>query len=314
MVSIESHQVAIATMRLVSQYWVMSRVASTQSASTRSASTQSMFVAILLCLLPVLQTAPPASAQAAQAQSSQAEAKPAAAANSDARPILVELFTSEGCSSCPPADALVEKMDKLQPVQGAQLIVLSEHVDYWDHEGWKDANSSPALTVRQSDYVRVLQLKSAYTPQVIVDGSLEMRANNAEQVRKILEDDLSAPKIPVRIGEVSVDLNNPALLHARIEADGESAKHNADVYVAITLDHVESQVLHGENGGRHLTHVAVVEQITKVGKLQKGKSFAETAQLKLKPGTNPANLRIVAFVQESGPGKVLGAALRKPTS
>jgi hypothetical protein len=77
---------------------------------------------------------------------------------------------------------------------------------------------------------------------------------------------------------------------------------------------VESQVLHGENGGRHLTHVAVVLQLTKVGKLPKGKSFSETIQLKLKPGTDPKNVRIVAFVQEPGPGRLLGAALLKPAT
>jgi hypothetical protein len=122
------------------------------------------------------------------------------------------------------------------------------------------------------------------------------------------------PKIPVRNGEVSVDAGNPAILRTRIEADGNSDKHNADVFVAVALDRVESQVLRGENGGKHLTHVAVVQQITKVGKLAKGKSFDETVQLKLKPGTDPKNLRIVAFVQESGPGKLLGVALRKPAS
>jgi hypothetical protein len=104
------------------------------------------------------------------------------------------------------------------------------------------------------------------------------------------------------------------VLRTRIEADGTSDKHSADVYVAIALDRVESQVLHGENGGQHLTHVAVVQQITKVGKLPKGNSFGETVQLNLKLGTDPKNLRIVAFVQEPGPGRLLGAALRKPTS
>src|ERR1700722_17592031 len=232
----------------------------------------------------------------------------------DPHPILVELFTSEGCSTCPPADALLLNMDTSQPVPGAQLIVLSEHVDYWDHDGWKDPNSSSTLTERQAAYVRALGLQTPYTPEIIVDGSSEMRANDPQQVNKIFHEAAAAPKVPVRIGEVSVDAGNPGILRARVEADGNSDRHNADVYVAVALDHVESQVLHGENGGRPLTHVAVVLQLTKIGKLQKGKSFDETIQLKLKPGTDPKNVRLVAFVQEPGPGKLLGAALRKPVN
>jgi len=232
----------------------------------------------------------------------------------EAHPVLVELFTSEGCSSCPPADALLQRMDTSPPIAGAQFVVLSEHVDYWDHDGWKDPNSSAALTERQAAYVRALGLKTAYTPQLIVDGASEMRANDPQQVDKVMHEAAAAPKVPVRIGEVSIDAGNPAVLRTRIGADGSSAEHNADVFVAVALDRVESQVLHGENGGRHLTHVAVVLQLTRIGKIQKGKSFDEAVQLKLKTGTDPKNIRIVAFVQESGPGKVLGAALRRPTS
>jgi hypothetical protein len=101
-------------------------------------------------------------------------------------------------------------------------------------------------------------------------------------------------------------------LRARIETDVNSEKHSADVYVAVALDHVESQVLKGENGGKHLIHVAVVQQLTRVGKLSKGKNFSQDVQLKLAPGTDPKNVRLVAFVQESGPSTVLGAAQRKP--
>jgi hypothetical protein len=242
----------------------------------------------------------------------QTENQATTTASPSIHPVLVELFTSEGCSSCPPADALLQKMDASQPVAGAELIVLSEHVDYWDHDGWKDPYSSPLLTARQSDYVRALGLKTAYTPQIIVDGTHEVRANDPQQVDKVFQEASASPKVSVRIDEVSVDAANPSVLRARIEADGNSDKHNADVYVAVALDRVESQVLHGENGGRHLTHVAVVLQLTKIGKLSKGKSFGETVQLKLKPGTDPKNVRIVAFVQESGPGRLLGAALRRP--
>jgi hypothetical protein len=250
------------------------------------------------------------------ARGAQMESKTTVAVRSspEAHPILVELFTSEGCSSCPPADAMLQKMDASQPIAGAQLIVLSEHVDYWDHDGWKDPNSSPAMTERQLAYVHALGLPNAYTPQIIVDGISEMPANDAQQINKIFQEASAEPRVAVRLDDVSVDAAHPDILRARVETDANVEKHNAEVYVAVALDHVESQVLHGENEGHHLTHVAVVQQITKVGKLPKGKSFDETVQLKLKPGTDPKNVRVVAFVQEPGPGKLLGAALRKPAS
>jgi hypothetical protein len=226
-------------------------------------------------------------------------------------PVLIELFTSEGCSSCPPADILLKKLDASQPIPGAQLIVLSEHVTYWDQDGWKDPNSSSSLTERQNSYEDALGEKTPYTPQLIVDGAHVVRAGNPKQIEDTLQKAATTPKVPVRIGDVTVDAGTPTVLRAHIETGANFDKHNADVYVAIALDHVESQVVRGENGGRHLVHVAVVQELTKVGKLQKGKIFAQDVQLKLKPGTDPKNVRLVALVQESGPGKVLGAAVRK---
>jgi hypothetical protein len=234
-----------------------------------------------------------------------------AAPKADSHPILVELFTSEGCSSCPPADEFVQKIDNLQPVAGAQLIVLSEHVDYWDHDGWRDPNSSSALTERQGAYERALRLSTPYTPQIIVDGANEVRISDVQQMEEIFEQAVATPKVPVRISAVSLDSGTQEILRTRVEADASADQHSADVYLAIALDHVESQVLRGENGGKRLTHVAVVQQLAKIGKLQKGRTFADDVQLRLKPGTDPKNLRLVAFVQMSGPGKLLGATLWK---
>ena len=282
-----------------------------QSVISGKRSALSFLCVLLLVGLLFLSSPSPARAQGGQADDKSATANPSATVRN---PVLVELFTSEGCSSCPPVDRMIQKWDAFQPIPGAQLIVLSEHVTYWDHDGWKDPNSSAALTERQTDYDNALGPKEVYTPQVIVDGTHEIRPDNPQEIKDVLLKAAAEPKIPVRIGEVTADAGNPAVLRMHIATDANSEDHKADVYVAVALDHVESQVLKGENGGKHLVHVAVVQEITKVGKLPKGKSFDEDVQLKLKPGTDLKNIRVIAFVQEPGPGKLLGAALRKPTS
>ena len=208
---------------------------------------------------------------------------------------------------------MIQKLDQFQPIPGAQLIVLSEHVTYWDHDGWKDPNSSAALTDRQSSYEEALGEKTPYTPQIIVDGTQIIHIGNTQQqMEGVFRKAEAAPKVPVRIGEVSIDSGSPAVLRVHLETGDNFDNHNADVFVAVALDTVESQVLRGENSGKHLIHVAVVQDLTKVGKLPKGKNFSQDIQLKLKPGTDPKNIRLVAFVQESRLGKLLGAALRKP--
>jgi hypothetical protein len=228
-----------------------------------------------------------------------------------ATPVLIELFTSEGCSSCPPADAYVENADRSQPIPGVHLIVLSEHVDYWDHDGWKDPYSSAFFTERQGDYVRALGLSTPYTPQIIVNGTSVLKGD-AQQIKEMYAKAAADPKLHVHIGSINVEPLPSGVVRAHIDVDGSSAKHNADVFVAVALDHADSQVLAGENSGKHLTYVAVVQELKKVGKIDKGKNFSQDVQLKLKSAPDPKNLRLIAFVQESGPGKVLGAAMEKP--
>lgn len=140
-------------------------------------------------------------------------------------PVLVELFTSEGCSSCPPADAWLQQIDAVQPVPGARLIVLSEHVDYWNHDGWKDPYSSASITERQGDYVRALRLEGPATPQVVVDGTVNLPLGDAQQIRQTLQEAAATPMVPVRIVSAAFDPGNSAVLRARIEVDGTSASH-----------------------------------------------------------------------------------------
>jgi hypothetical protein len=230
-------------------------------------------------------------------------------AGSEARtPVLVELFTSEGCSSCPPADRFLEKLDG-QPVQGAEMIVLSEHVDYWNHIGWKDPYSASFYSQRQSAYANRFGLDSVYTPQMVVDGTSEFVGSNPGLADKAFRKALGVPKLPVHLSSISADASNT--LHAHLETGGLDASfgaREAEVYVAVALNRAESQVSAGENAGHRLAHVSVVKSLTKVGALKQGQVLAQDVQLKLGPGSDSSGLRLIAFVQEPRQGRVLGAA------
>ncbi len=230
-------------------------------------------------------------------------------AGTDVRtPVLVELFTSEGCSSCPPADRFLQTLDG-QPIQGAEMIVLSEHVDYWNHIGWKDPYSASFYSQRQSAYAKHFGLESVYTPQMVVDGTSEFVGSNAGLADKAFRKALGFPKIPVHLSSISADTSNT--LHAHLETgalDASFGSRQADVYVAVALNRAESQVLAGENAGHRLAHVSVVKSLTKVGAVNQGQVLARNVQLKLEPGSDFRNLRLIAFVQELRQGRVLGAA------
>ncbi|MGA9355329.1 MAG: DUF1223 domain-containing protein [Terriglobales bacterium] len=235
---------------------------------------------------------------------------PAATAQTPgAAPVLVELFTSEGCSSCPPADAMLAKLDSMQPVPGAQIIVMEEHVDYWNHDGWTDKYSSSAITDRQTEYKSRFKLNDVYTPEMVVDGDAQFNGSDPKAAVHAIEAARSKPKVEVKISGFSLD---GKAAHLHIDAAALPASlgvRKADVYVAVALDHAESQVSKGENKGRDLKHVAVALSVTKVGTADDRAGFNRDVVVKLPSALDAGNLRVIAFVQKGDAGEVLGSVL-----
>ena len=223
-------------------------------------------------------------------------------------PVLVELFTSEGCSSCPPADRFLEKLDH-QPMAGAEMIVLSEHVDYWNHIGWNDPYSNHLYSERQSIYCKRFGLDSVYTPQMVVDGSSEFVGSNPNLADKAFAKALGVPKISVHVSLISAD---PSGLLVHLDAgalEPSFGAREAEVQIAVALSRAESQVSSGENAGHSLTHVSVVRSLMKVGILKRGQGLSQDVHLNLGSASESQDLRLIAFVQEPQQGKVIGAAL-----
>ena len=208
-------------------------------------------------------------------------------------PVLVELFTSEGCSSCPPADLLLEKLDP-------QAIVLSEHVDYWNQQGWKDPFSSALFTARQQAYTRILNVEGPYTPEMIVDGETQFNGSDGRLAIEAITKATGRKKAEVRISRTE------AGLRVEIEATPESS----DIFLALADDSGASQVSAGENNGRHLHHVAILRSIRKIGSVKHGAGFTKELEL---PRTAAAQ-RVIVFLQQSGPGRVSGVAMLPPVS
>lgn len=223
-------------------------------------------------------------------------------------PILVELFTSEGCSSCPSADRLLEQFDR-KPIAGAELIVLSEHVDYWNQIGWKDPYSQHFFSDRQSTYGQRFGLDSIYTPQMVVDGTTQFVGSDSSKASKAFAGAIRRPKIPVHLSTANVDASGGLQGHIEVgKLESSLGLPEAEVHLALALNHAESQVLAGENAGHKLAHTAVVKSLTRIGVLKQGKSMAKDIQLKLDPSSHPNNFRLIAFVQAVQQGPVVGAA------
>ena len=214
-------------------------------------------------------------------------------------PVLVELFTSEGCSSCPPADKLLADLDRAGTADGVPVIALGEHVDYWDGLGWHDRFSSKIFTERQADFVRHLGISSAYTPQMVVDGRLELVGNDDNALHHALDQATHSPKSSqIALAWVGEKL--------RIQVT-DHGSHSGDILLAVTESDLTTRVERGENGGRVLHHAAVVRQLSRLGQL-KDAEFASTASIPADPSWKKENLKAVVFVQDERTREVLGAS------
>ncbi len=222
-------------------------------------------------------------------------------------PVLVELFTSEGCSSCPAADKLLQTLIESQPVAGADIIGLGLHVDYWDQLGWKDRFSSAALTNRQQGYGRNFRIDAIYTPQMVVDGRQEFVGSDANVARRAIGKAMSAPHGVLSIALEPAVNDRVAVTVNASELPALSRGDHADIVLAVTESQLRSDVRGGENRGRLLTHAAVVRQLTTIGEAASPQSAARF-DVTMAPTWQRDHLTIVAFVQERSSRRVLGAA------
>lgn len=221
-------------------------------------------------------------------------------ASSDAKqPVILELFTSEGCSSCPPADSLLAKLSEEQPFDGVEIIALEEHVDYWDRQGWTDPFSSPDFTHRQEEYARVLPEGGVYTPQMIIDGRAQFVGSRThdthDQIRwaaahpksRLLLTSASSSNSHSRSYALSLDPSSPSLAASPLE-----------LWVAITEKNLHSDVTAGENSGHTLQHAPVVRQLRKLQSLSPPLTSPLTFTIDLRKNWLPANLTVVAFLSD----------------
>jgi hypothetical protein len=201
-------------------------------------------------------------------------------------------------------------MDETQPVEGAEVIALAQHVDYWNQLGWSDPFSSHELSERQAVYARVFGSDGVYTPQMVVDGRAEFPGGNSGRAFDAIAQAAREPKAEVLLSraDARTDADAPVRLKLSVEkppklADGDAA----DVLLAITEGGLSSDVSRGENSGRKLTHVGVVRRLTKLGALGAGAFSAET-DVTVDKGWRRENLRAVVILQERASMRVVGAS------
>lgn len=234
---------------------------------------------------------------------------------SDAAPVLVELFTSEGCSSCPPADQVLSRLDKEQAISGANIIALSQHVDYWNQLGWRDPYSSAQSSARQSSYADAFGRRGVYTPQMIVDGRLEFVGSNIAKAHEAIMQAAQLPKAKIQIGVASTVAGQSGMIQLTVRVGNIptiAVGDTAELFLAIAESDLNSSVVSGENAGRNLHHTAVVRQLIVIGSISETKgeaAFTATPVVNIAGNWHRDKLRLVVFVQERASRHVIGAAM-----
>lgn len=220
-------------------------------------------------------------------------------------PVLVELFTSEGCSSCPPADKLLAALQKEQPVANAHIIVLEEHVDYWDRQGWRDRFSSAQFTQRQNFYAPRLKFDDGYTPQMVVDGQSQFLGSDSSKAVASISQAAQAPKL-------GLSLSAPAIEGKRIAASvssvGTMDLPHGDLYAVLIDPEASTTVKAGENGGKQLNHVSIARSFERIGKLQDLGHGPISFKINAPSDSDPARMRLLVFAQLPSQGAVRGIA------
>ncbi len=226
-----------------------------------------------------------------------------AAAEARTRPVLVELFTSEGCSDCPPADKLLEQLDKTQPVPGTQAIVLSEHVTYWNRQGWTDPFSMDEVTDRQQDYGRRFNLNDVYTPQMVVDGAIQFVGSDGAALQRALTAESSKPGSTLAIGDARW---KGGIAYFSVHG---AATPGTKLFAALAADATHSEVARGENAGRTLYHVAVVRAMADFNAdAVDGRELRIPGRALASKEESKGPVRLVVWLTDRKTGHVLGAA------
>ena len=227
----------------------------------------------------------------------------AGASDSSNPSVLVELFTSEGCSSCPPADALLREINGLKTRAGQLIVGISEHVTYWNGLGWSDPYSSEIYTARQNAYGGRFRLDSVYTPQMVINGTEQIVGSDRRALEQALPDEDGRSQIPLRI--LLAKIAN-GVLNLTFAADGTKVREGTDIIAVLADDVDHSTVLRGENSGQTLAHVAVARSLARVATVHG--PTEKTVQLPL-PGSvfvGEGGHHIILFAQTAGLGPVLG--------